>query len=107
MYLFIMGQTLSIQGWHLWLSTIGAMLPFIIFAWNINRARKKDFKEIMNKKADIELVESELKLRDARIEYVENLSIISDKYLKETLEEQHTILDTVQSDIKKILIKLR
>lgn len=107
MYLLILGQILNIEGWHLGMSTTAIVLSFIVAIWNINRVRKKDFNIIIDAKADVIYVKSEFKIRDERIKSVESLSIIQDKYLKDTLDEQHAILDIVQSDIKELLKRVK
>ena len=89
------------------LTSVGVILSIIIAMWNIDRSRRKDLKKEFDKKADLIHVASELKLRDNKITYVESLTKMQDVYLKETLEEHHAILDTVQTDIKEILKRLK
>jgi biopolymer transport protein ExbB/TolQ len=81
------------------------IITVIIYLWRFARSfvSKKELDEQMNKKASKKMVESELKLVDERIKNVEKLSIIQDRYLKETLEEHYAILENVQNDIKELL----
>lgn len=91
------------------LSGLLATITLTVYVYRFARSRvtKEDMDLALEKKASKKSMESEFKLRDQRIKHVENLSIIQDKYLKDTLEEHHAILDTVQNDIKEILKRLK
>ena len=106
-HLSIWIQILSIEAYQLWISTIAIIASIVIMIWQVDRARKKDIKSELAKKADIKIMQREFKIRDERITKVEELSVMQDRYLKETLEEHYSILDTVQHDIKEILKRLK
>lgn len=90
------------------ISTLISIIVLIGYIYRAARSRvtKNDMDLALINKANKDMVIGELKLRDERIKRVEDLSLITDKYLKDTLEEQHAILDTVQQDIKLILKQL-
>lgn len=91
------------------ISTLLGIIALLVYIYRFARSRvtKDDMDTELNKKASKDMVTSELKLRDVKIKHVEKLSEIQDKYLKDTLEEHHAILDTVQIDIKEILKRLK
>lgn len=90
------------------LGTLLGTIALIVYIYRFARAMvtKKDMDSALKKKAGVTMVESEFKLVEQKIKSVTDMSKMQDKYLKETLEEQHAILDTIQEDIKSILTKL-
>jgi FtsZ-interacting cell division protein ZipA len=109
MYLLLQAQTLSIEGWHLALSTIAMIITFIIGIWRIDRARKKDFKDELDKKADIVVVESHFLNRDEKINTIDVRLNEHEKnnnaqftHIKEGLEEVTSRLDYSNSKIDRV-----
>jgi hypothetical protein len=107
MHLFIQGTALVIEAWHLVLTAVGIMVTTLLAMWNINRAKQKDLDERFNLKADKSIIKKELQIIDVRVGKVEDMSQLQDKYLKDTMDEQHAILDVMQADIKDILKRLK
>lgn len=105
MYLFILAQILMIEWWHLGLTAIAMIISTFIGMYNINRARKKDLQNQLDKKADIAVVNREFKIRDERIIKVEDLGNIHNEFIREQFEEHRSILENLQTDIKKIISK--
>lgn len=52
MYLFILLQIMTIEGWHLILTSIGVVTPLAALIIMIDRSRKKDWNHKLEKKAD-------------------------------------------------------
>ncbi len=90
------------------LGTLLGIIALIVYIWRFARATvtKNDMDLALKKKAGVTMVTSEFKLVEQKIKSVTDMSKLQDKYLKETMEEQHAILDTIQEDIKSILTKI-
>jgi hypothetical protein len=91
------------------LTSLLGIIMILIYGIRIGRSRvtKEDMNSALGKKASKNMVISELKLRDERILRVEEMSNLQDTYIKERFEEQHAILDVIQSDIKKLIAKIK
>lgn len=113
MYISSIGQILNIEGWHLGLSTLSVILAFVVTLWNVNRARKKDFNDIIIRKADKEVVKKDFQTRDEKINSL-NVRITDhekhnvDQYtnLKEHLEELNASIGHIHGRVDKIYEKL-
>lgn len=112
--LFFLLQILNITGWQLFFSASAIIISIIMGAWRIDKSRKKDFKDEIDKKADVTIMKSELKTRDEKINTIavqlEGHEKSNDSQfgsIRETLEEIHSQLEysnRKSDDIMKILI---
>jgi len=109
MYLLLQTK-LMIESWHLFLTGISTCVVVFAFIWNFNRARKKDFKEAMETKADIKLVESEFKTHSERINNVKESLESHEKsnkdqflVLKDIMAESHATQSHISERIDRIL----
>jgi len=112
--LFFLLQILNITGWQLFFSASAIIISIIMGAWRIDKSRKKDFKDEIDKKADMTLVVSELETRDEKINTIaaklkghEKSNDSQFMGIRETLEEIQTQLEysnKKSDDIMKILI---
>ena len=109
MYLFIKAQILTINGWQLLLAAVTMIISFVLLIWKIDRARKKDFKTEIEKKADIIHVNSELKNRDEKINTIrvkleehEKNNISQFVSIKDNLEEILSVSEHTNQRIDKI-----
>jgi len=95
-----------IEGWHLILTSAGVCLAVFGFVWNFNRARRKDFNEAMEKKADKEMVNEKLSNIDKRINLHEKNNDSQFISLKESMAEYHATQMYISERIDKILEKI-
>ena len=113
--MYLLFTAITVGGWQLFLTSVSVCVVVSGFVWNLNRARRKDFEKAMEEKADIRLVESELKTHTERILNVkeklvehEKQNNIEFKSVKSIIEEQHATMNYVSTrvdDIYKLLTK--
>lgn len=68
--MYILSKTLTIEGWHLFLTGVTVCVVVAGFVMNLNRARKKDFEKAMAQKADDSKVSEKFKTHEEKINNV-------------------------------------
>ena len=106
---FLFQTQLMIEGWHLALTSILTCVTVFGFVWNFNRARKNDFNEAMEKKADKKVVELELEKHSERINNASISLINHEKHnkdqflvLKDIMDESHATQSHISERIDRI-----
>lgn len=101
---FLVTIPIGSVGW-IDLGNLVSTIVVVVYIYRFGRSRvtKPDMDAALEKKASKNMVISELEKQNLKIKSVTDLSKMQDKYLKEVLEEQHAILETVQDDIKQLL----
>ena len=93
-----------------WIDLTGliATITLIVYIYRFARSRvtKNDMDIALEKKASKKMVVSEFEKQNLKITHVEEMSMVQDKYINDSLAEQYAILETVQNDIKTILGKI-
>ena len=99
MFVYIFLEDITIKSGMFTLTAIGVVLSFIIFAWQVGRARKSDLKKIMATKTDKKDFQSHIDLNNAQFE------LITAK-----IEESNTAFDKLNDNIsganKEVMFQL-
>lgn len=111
MYYLLFNNSPALLGAISWLdlTALLGIIAILVYIYRFSRSRvtKDDLDLQLEKKASKNMVESGFKLRDTKIDHVYKMSELQDEHIKDKLDEQFAILDTVQTDIKTILRRLK